>query len=163
MAFGDVSAPVPLTSSSTTIFGRILPAVVTTCAGVVAVMVWLSPEPGMDTAVKWVVLGTTVAVSAVVYRLFGRFQHVWVEGEYLLIGDARRGFRVRLQDVQELKETRFEKLKWIKLRLAHSTPLGSTIRFIPRGHRAWLVPWAASPLAEELRRRIEAAKEEGGA
>ncbi len=159
MSLEEVPGPLPLTSASTTVFGRIVPAVTTVSAGVAAVMTWLSPPPGAGgPAVKWAVVGLAVVVSAVMFRWFGRFRHVWLEGEYLIVGEARRGIRIRLADVDEVEETRMQKLKWVKLHFAHRTLVGQTVRFIPRGARAWLVPWTSSPLVEELRERIEAAK-----
>lgn len=153
-----IPGPLPLTSVSTTLFGRVAPAVATLCTWAAALMAWLSPEPTVTPAVKWTALGVAAVVSTVAWRWSSGFQHVWLEGEYLIVGDARRGVRVRLADVEEVRETRMQKVKWVKLSLAHRTSLGATIRFIPRGSRAWLVPWTTSPLVDELRERIQAAK-----
>lgn len=161
---GEVPGPVPLTSASTFWYRRVVPGVVTASVAAAVIGIWTdAAEPGLTLAVKCVVASVGVVVAGGFFWWLGRFQPVWLDGDYLVVGDARRGFRVRLQDVRELKETRLQKMKWVKLELSHSTPLGCTIRFIPRGPRAWLAPWSESPLVEELRQRIEAARERGEA
>jgi hypothetical protein len=150
---------VALTSASTTFYARVMPVFGTLIAATVTTLAWLDlfsdPIPAIG---KWAMLGATVVVAVVSFGWMGRFQHVWLEGDHLLIGAPRRGVRVSLRDVRDLTETRMQKVKWVKLELTHGTSLGKTIRFIPRGHRAWLAPWSASPLVGGLRERIAEAK-----
>ncbi len=115
----------------------------------------LGPEAS-EPAVRWGILGVAVFGSAAQHWWFGRFRHVWLDGDMLIVDDPRRGVRVRLQDVEEVAETRMQKLKWVKVRLSRQTPIGDTLRFIPRGREGWLLPWRSSPVAAELRDRVEA-------
>ncbi len=150
--------PDQLSSAWTTYFSRIMPTVFTVLAGSVTVAAWLDllGDGVAPAAVKWGVLGAAAAGSVFFHWWGGRFRHVWRRGDTLLIGDPRRGTRVSLGDVVAVRETRFQSVKWVTLRLAHPTPAGSTIRFVPRGHEAWLAPWMSSPVAAALQRRVEA-------
>jgi len=147
---------VPLTSFSTTLVARVVPWAFTLITGAATVAVWLGLlGPDATTAlVKWSMVAVTVVGSAAQHFFLGRLRHVWLDGDTLIVGEARRGVRVSLRDVLEVKESRMQRLKTIKLRLSRATPQGDTIRFIPLGWAAWLTPWAASPLATELRERV---------
>lgn len=150
--------PIPLTSATTTWFTRVAPGLFALLGGTVTALAWLDllGDASAPLAVKW---GITVvwAVGSVAARwLSGHFHHVWLDGDTLVVGDARRGLRVALRDVSSVEETRWQKLKCVKLRLARPTPLGTTIRLIPRGREGWLLPWMTSPVAGMLRERIAA-------
>ncbi len=160
MPYQQSSEPVRLTSASTTYFARIVPVAVTLLTGAVAVGAWLGPlGDGVDAVARWTALGIAVVGSAIAHRWFGRLRHVWLDSENLVVGgDPRRGVRVALRDVADIAETRWQKLKWVKVTLTHTTAVGDTIRFIPRGREAWLTPWVSSPVVKKLRERVEAAK-----
>jgi len=154
------SEPTPLTSGSTTWFARVLPTAFTVLAGSVTIAAWLdllgdAPAP---LGVKWGILAVATVGSAFLHRWGSRLRHVWRVGDTLVVGDPRRGIRVSLDDVVEVRETRLQSVKWVTLHLAHETPLGDTLRFVPRGREGWLVPWVASPVAAALRERVEALK-----
>lgn len=157
--------PVPLTSVSTTWFTRVVPVAVTLITGAIAAAAWLGLlGDEVDLAAKSMILGVAIVVSGVSHGWFGQFKRVWLDGESLVIGgDPRRGVRISLRDVAHVGETRWQKLKWIKVELARSTPVGDTIRFIPRGHEAWLTPWLSSPVAAELKGKVRALKSPDGA
>lgn len=154
------SEPDRISSAWTTYFSRVMPPLFTVVAGSVTVAAWLDllGDGAAPAAVKWGVLAAATAGSVFFHWWGGRFRHVWRRGDMLLIGDPRRGIRVSLGDVVAVRETRLQSVKWVTLRLAHRIPLGDTIRFVPRGHEAWLAPWMSSPVAAALERRVEALK-----
>jgi hypothetical protein len=136
---------------------RIVPGAFTLFAGGVTAAAWLGllgPDASTP-GVRWGILGAALLGSAVQYWYLGRFRRVWIDGDLLIVGDPRRGIRVQLRDVVEVEESRLQKIKSVKLRLSRPTPIGDTIRFIPRGREGWLLPWLASPVAAELRERVE--------
>jgi len=160
MSNHESSGPIPLTSASTTVFARLMPTVLVLVLAVMAVLAWIGAL-GDDLAqpARWTILGVALVVAVVSQRWFSRVRHVWLDEEHLVVGtDPRRGVRVRLQDVREVRETRLQKMKWAKVELTRTTPVGDTIRFIPRGREAWLTPWLSSPVVKQLEERVEAAK-----
>lgn len=158
MTKNEEAGPVPLTSGSTTFVSRVFPWVFTLLAGGTTVAAWLGLLGGEAAApvARWGLLAVTVIGSTAQHLLLGRLRHVWLDGDTLVVGDVRRGLRIDLRDVIEVKESRIQRLKTIKLRLSRPTPYGTTIHFIPRGWSAVLAPWAASPVADELRERAHA-------
>lgn len=153
------SEPLPLTSASTAWFAQAVPVMVMLLTAAVAIGAWLDGGDEIGFGAKWTILGVAVVASVLTQRWFGRFRHAWLDGQHLVIGrDPRRGVRVPLRDVVDVEETRWQKLKWVKVTFARGTAVGETVRFIPRGHEAWLTPWASSPVVKELRERVRVAK-----
>jgi hypothetical protein len=152
------SAPTPLTSGSTTWFARVLPTAFSLLAGSVTLAAWLDllGDTPASPVVKWIILVVAIGASAAQQWWFGRFRRVWLDGDTLIVDDPRRGLRVPLRDVRAVDESRMQKLKCVKLSLSRPTPMGRTLRFVPRGREGWLVPWEASPVAAALRQRVEA-------
>jgi len=145
----------PLTGGSTAYFGRVFPVVWTTAVGALTGAAWLDllgdgPTP---TAVKWAILSVWVALSAVIIRYFGSLQHVWRNGDELVVGDPRRGLRIHLGDIREIKESRFQQVKTVTLKLRRPTALGDSISFVPKGAGAFFFPLMSSGVAERLRER----------
>ncbi len=160
MSYDESSGPIPLTSGSTTLFARIVPTVLVLVVAVMAVLAWTG-QLGDDLArpARWTIMGVALVVAVAAQRWFGQVRHVWLDHEHLVVGpDPHRGVRVRLQDVSDVRETRWQKMKWVKVELERTTPVGGTIRFIPRGREAWLTPWLSSPVVKQLVERVEAAK-----
>jgi len=160
MSNDESSGPIPLTSGSTTVFARVVPTVLVLVLAVMAILAWVGGL-GDDLAepARWTIMGVALVVAVVSQRWFSRVRHVWLDEEHLVVGpDPHRGVRVRLQDVSEVRETRWQKVKWAKVELTRTTPMGDTIRFIPRGREAWLTPWLSSPVVKQLQQRVEAAK-----
>jgi hypothetical protein len=149
---------VPLTGGSTAYFGRVFPAVWTTAMGGLTGAVWLDllPDGPAPSVVKWALLSVWVAVSAVIIRYFGSLRHVWRRGDELIVGDAQRGLRIHLSDVREIKETRFQQIKTVTLKLRRPTELGSSISFVPKGAGPFFFPLMSSSVARDLRERHQA-------
>lgn len=151
--------PTRLTSASTTVYGRVLPAVWSAGFGIITLITWLGvgenhPAPP---EVRWVMAATWAFGSLFLHGWLGRLRHVSLDGDTLVVGHPRRGTRIPLREVQEVKETRAQKMKWIKVTVGRATPVGRTIRFMPKGREGWLTPWALSPVAEDLQARVLAA------
>lgn len=152
---------VALSSSWTVLLTRVFPWAFTLFGGGVAVAAWLGllgPEAAEPLA-RWAILGAVVVGSGVQHAWLGRFRQVWLDGDLLVVGDPRRGIRIRLHDVTSVEETRLQKIKVVKVSLKHRTPVGDTIRFIPRGREGVLLPWLSSPVAAELRDHVRALQE----
>lgn len=148
-------APERLTDASTYYWSRVFPTLWSALLGIVVVAVWLGALGDAAAPVE-VKAGITVAWaigSAVFFRMFAGLKEVWLDGDELLVGDPRRGTRISLRDVSEVKESRLRQVKSITLELARPTPWGSSVTFVPRGLKTFLFPYTSSPVAEELRAR----------
>ncbi|MDP2956266.1 MAG: hypothetical protein Q8N53_07585 [Longimicrobiales bacterium] len=151
------SSPEPerLTDGSTYYWSRIFPTVWSGLVGIVVALLWLDVlgDGPIPLAVKVTATTLWAVLSAFFFRAFGRFQDVWLDGDDLLVGDPIRGLRISLRDVREVKESRLNQVKNIKLKLARPTPWGDSIAFVPKGFRTFLFPYASSPVADDLRER----------
>lgn len=147
-----------LTDGSTYYWSRIFPPLWSALVGGVAALAWLdvlgdAPAP---LAVKVGITAVWAGMSMGFFRWLGRLQDVWLDGDTLVVGDPRRGTRIALRDVREVRESRFVQIKTVRLELARSTPWGSSVDFVPKGIRTFFFPYARSPVAAELRARKEA-------
>ena len=151
------AGPEALTGGTTVYFGRIFPAVWTTVVGALTGAVWLDLLPGATapTVVKWALLSVWVAISTLLITHFGRLRHVWQSGDELIVGDPGRGLRIHLSDVREIKESHFQQVKTITLKLRRPTPLGDSISFVPKGAGPFFFPLMSSSVARRLRERHE--------
>lgn len=147
--------PERLTDGSTYYWSRVFPTLWTSLCGIIVVLVWMDAL-GDATAPLAVKVGVTAAwavASAVFFRVFASLEDVWLDGDDLLVGDPRRGTRISLRDVRNVKESRLMQVKRITLELARPTPRGHSITFVPKGLKTFLFPYASSPVAQELRER----------
>ena len=144
-----------LTDGSTYYWSRVFPTLWTGLVGVIVALLWMDAlgDATITLAVKTSITAIWATLSALFFRLFGRLQDVWLEGDHLLVGDPRRGIRVSLLDVREVKESRLHQVKNITLKLSRPTPLGDSITFVPKGLKTFLLPYTSSPVADELRAR----------
>jgi hypothetical protein len=157
MSAYPTAGPERLTDGSTFYWSRVFPTLWCALVGVVVALFWADvvSGPGITTGVKTLVTAIWAVLSAGFYLDFGRLQEVWLHGDELLFGDPHRGTRVSLRDVRRVKESRLRHVKQITLELARPTSLGTSVTFVPKGVRAFLFPYASSPVAEELRERRE--------
>jgi hypothetical protein len=147
-----------LTGNSTVYFGRIAPMFMTALGGAVTAAAWLDllgDGPVPDPA-KWMILAVWLVMCGVAFGYLWRLPRVWRDGDHLLVGDPRRGVRIPLSEVVEVRESRFQQMKTVTLELRRPTPLGRKIRFVPRGAGAFLFPLSWSPVAAELRDEVRA-------
>jgi hypothetical protein len=63
------------------------------------------------------------------------------------------GVVVHLGDVLEIKESHFQQIKTVTLKLRRPTPLGDSISFVPQGAGPFFFPLMTSPVAARLRER----------
>ena len=148
-------APQRLTDGSTYYWSRIFPTLWTTLVAVLVALIWMdvlgdAPAPA---AVKWAATGIWGGLSALFFRIFGRLREAWLVGDEVVIGDPLRGVRIDLRDVREVRESRLQQVKTVTLELGRPTPLGHSVSFVPRGLKTFMVPYADSPVAAELRAR----------
>jgi len=151
-----MDGPEPLTGHSTAYWRDVFPKLWSALVGVLVVLIWmdaLGDAPAPD-VVKWVATGIWGGFSTFFFTFFGSLKQVWRDGDELLVGeDPRRALRLHLREVGEVKESRFQQVKMVTLELARPTPLGRTIRFIPKGAKTYFLPYASSPVAQELKER----------
>jgi len=147
----------PLTGRTTAYFGKVFPLVWTAAVGGLTAAVWLDLIEGpAPPVIKWSLLGIWVTVSVVIHRYFGGLKHVWRRGDELIVGDPQRGLHVHLSDVKEIKESRFQQIKTVTIRLRRPTALGRSISFVPKGAGPFFFPLMPSAIAASLRDRHEA-------
>jgi hypothetical protein len=147
--------PQRLTDGSTYYWSRIFPTLWTTLVAVLVALIWmdvLGDAPAPDT-VKWAATGIWGGLSALFFRLFGGLQDAWLVGDEVVIGHPLRGVRIHLRDVREVKESRLRQVKTVTLELGRPTPLGHSVSFVPRGLKTFMMPYADSPVAADLRTR----------
>jgi hypothetical protein len=141
-----------LSSGMTTFWRDFFPPVWTIAVGAGMLGIWLEAfgEPaslGLKLLGGALWAGTSILFSLGTRRL----RHVWLRGSDLIVSSSGRRVTVPLQDVIEVSETRYQKIKTIKLVLRQGSPLGSEIRFIPPpGFQA---PFTEHPVIGELRER----------
>ncbi|MGD8321325.1 MAG: hypothetical protein PVJ02_12750 [Gemmatimonadota bacterium] len=147
--------PRQLTDAATGYWSRIFPTLWSAVAAVVVAAIWLDVlgDGTTPAALRWTAVVLWGGLSAFFFHVFGSFKHVWLVGDELVLGDLHAGTRVDLRDVDSVKESRFQQVKTVTLKLRRPTPEGDTIRFIPRGISTFMVPWMSSPVAAELRER----------
>jgi hypothetical protein len=80
----------------------------------------------------------------------GRLEHVWLDGEELVVRRAGREFRVPLFEVQRITETRWSRVKTVTVALNPGHALGEKVFFVP----PWQpLPFLSHPLVKDLYRR----------
>ncbi|MHB1192182.1 MAG: hypothetical protein ACYC6F_03970 [Longimicrobiales bacterium] len=153
----SLKAPERLTDGSTWYWSRIFPTLWSTLLGIFVVLLWMGVlgDAAAAAGVKAGVTAAWVGFSVVFFRMFGRLEDVWLDGDDLLVGDPARGTRISLRDVREVRESRLRQVKSITLELGRSTPSGDSITFVPKGLTTFLFPFASSPVADRLRERKE--------
>jgi hypothetical protein len=144
-----------LSSGSTTFWKRVFPTAWSLGVGAITVAAWLDliGHPPAPELVKGALLGGWALFSGFFFRWFGRLRNVWRDGNELVVGDRMRGPRVRLDEVREIKESRFQRLKMVTLKLSRPTPLGSEVTFLPKGTKTFWIPWADSEVVRDLEER----------
>ena len=94
------------------------------------------------------------AGTSVLFRLgTKRLQEVWLEDGEVIVLAAGRRTHIPLREVTEVRESRGQKIKTIKLRLRRPSAVGQEIRFIPV-HR-FQAPFTDHPVVQELREMSE--------
>jgi len=144
-----------LSSGATTFWKRVFPTAWTLGVGAITVAAWLDliGHPPAPELVKGALLAGWALFSGLFFRWFGRLKHVWREGDEIVIGDRRKGPRVRLEELREIKETRLQKVKMVTLNLGRPSRLGREVTFIPKGATSLWIPWADSPVVRDLEAR----------
>ena len=78
-------------------------------------------------------------------------REVWMTDHEIIVSSGGHRVRVPLEEVSEIKETRGQKVKTVRLLLRGHSRLGSEVRFIPV-HRGQ-VPFTDHPVVRQLRQR----------
>jgi hypothetical protein len=79
-----------------------------------------------------------------------RLEHVWLSVDELIIRRGGMERRVLLEDIRQITETRWSRVKTITLQLRSGHPAGERIHFVPP---VTLLPFLSHPLVKDLYRR----------
>lgn len=139
-----------LSSGMTTFLKDVFPILWTMGVGAGMVGIWLElfGEPatlGLKVLGGAIWAGTSILLTAWSRRV----HHVWLDGSDLIVSSEGRDVRIRLADVTGMSETRGQRVKTIKLTLRPGSPLGSSIRFIPKNRLQ--APFSEHPIITELK------------
>jgi hypothetical protein len=84
----------------------------------------------------------------------GRLEHVWLAGDVLVVRRGGREVRVPLEEVREITETRWSRVKTVTVVLRPGQPAGEKLFFVP----PWTpLPFLSHPLLKDLYRRKQLA------
>ena len=79
-----------------------------------------------------------------------RLQHVWTDGEHLVLRPHGSDVRIPLSEVVEVRESRFRRVKEITLEFRRDIPgVGRSVQF-PAPFRLQ-APWSEHPLVTRIR------------
>lgn len=149
----ESTAPVErISSASTGLWRDFFPHIWTVGVGFGMLGIWFEwfgrptpPELKLLLALLW-------AVTSILFKLGTRnLREVWLMDQEMVVAMDGQRVRVPLEEVTEIKETRGQKVKIIRLLLRGESRVGSEIRFIPV-QRAQL-PFTDHPIVREIRDR----------
>ena len=144
--------PEKISSEITGFLRNVFPSLWTGGFGFVAVGIWFEwfgqPTPeGQKLAIValW-------AVISVLLPLWTRsLREVWVTDRELIVSSEGTQVRIPLTSVREIRESRGQKVKTIRILLKEETRIGSKIKFIP-AHQLQ-APFTDHPVVKDLRLR----------
>jgi hypothetical protein len=79
-----------------------------------------------------------------------QLEHVWIDGDELLVRRCGREWRVHLREVRSISETHWSRVKTITIELRPGLSVGERILFIPPMNA---FPFLDHPLVKDLQRR----------
>jgi hypothetical protein len=75
----------------------------------------------------WALTGLWAGLSTFFFAWSRQLRDVWVDGDHLLFPGAGRDVRIPLAEVEEIKESRFQRVKVFEIRFRRETPLGRKV------------------------------------
>lgn len=90
--------------------------------------------------------------------IFDLMDEVWLDGDWLVIGNRHDKCRVALADVMNVNATTATNPRRITLMTRTATRFGSSISFMPASPRGFLSAFKPDPIALDLIRRVDAAR-----
>jgi hypothetical protein len=154
--------PEKISSSMTRFLRDLFPPLWTGAFGVVMVGVWFEWFQEPTPQAQKLAVAFLWAVTSILIRLWTRsLREVWVTDQELIVTSDGHGVRVPFSAIRDIKESRGQKVKTVRLLLAEQTPVGTRIRFIPI-HR-FQAPFTDHPVVKELRQRTAHVPGPGGA
>jgi hypothetical protein len=154
----DFGAPQRISSRMTLFHKRVLPIVWFGFLGVfVLVGLWAQPgprSPGPLIFVPMVFMGV-IAFLVMKKLIFDLVDEVWDAGSALVIKNGGREVRIELAEIINVSHSSFTNPPRVTLSLRHPGALGSEISFMPPTR---FIPFARSPLIDDLIRRVDAAR-----
>jgi len=152
MEYLDGHKPKLISSLSTTFWKWIFPAFWIPGMGVVAVMAWLDLlDKTLPLGGKLAIFGVWVGASTLLIGWSRALHHVWLAEDHLLVSGGGRRVRVPLEHIQEISESRFQKVKHIKVSLNQPTAIGRVFRFI--APMSFQPPFSDHPVVKEIKNR----------
>ena len=83
-----------------------------------------------------------------------KLEHVWLEGDELVVHRCGREHRVSLRDVRKISETHWSRIKTVTIELRPGLSVGAKILFIPPMNA---FPFLDHPLVKDLQKRKQLA------
>lgn len=144
--------PKRISSLATTFWKWVLPALWVPGIGAFTVAAWLDllrdPLPLLG---KVGILGIWLGTSVLLVAGTRKLHHVWLDDDQLIVEGSRGKVRIPLEDVRDISETRFQRVKWAKVSLRRPTALGKEFRFAtPLALRP---PFLDHPVVKEIKER----------
>lgn len=101
------------------------------------------------------------AIGYFVFRrlIFDLVDEVWLDGDWLVVTNRGEKRRVALGEVMNVNATTTTNPRRITVMLRTETRFGSSFSFIPAGSRGFLSLFKPDPIATELIKRVDAARQ----
>lgn len=156
-----------LSSTSTWFYKRMFPAV---WFGFIALFfafsLWARLHPeisrGPPPDLMFMVMPLFMAVVGfIVFRqlIFDLVDEVWLDGDWLLVTNHGEKQRVALADVMNINSSTRTNPRRVTVMLRTKTRLGSSFSFVPASPRGFLSAFKPDPVATDLIRRVDAARQ----
>jgi hypothetical protein len=151
-----------ISSASTGFWRDLFPPIWTGAVGIGMLGIWFEWF-GDPASMELKLLGAFLWAGTSILFRFGTkaLREVWLSDSELIVSSDGHKVRIPLSEVREIKETRGQKVKTIRILLRGESRVGSEIRFIPV-HRGQ-VPFTDHPAVQKLRQRMMEIKGEGRA
>jgi hypothetical protein len=147
--------PKLISSLSTTFWKRIFPALWIPGVGVVAAMAWLDLlDNTLPLGGKLAIIGIWVGGSVLMAGWSRALHYVWLADDHLVVSGWGGRIRVPLEHIQEISETRFQRVKYIKVSLNQPTAIGRVFRFL--APLALQQPFSDHPVVREIKAKRQA-------
>lgn len=91
--------------------------------------------------------------------IFDLMDEVWLDGDWLVISNRGDKCRVALADVMNVNATTATNPRRITVMMRTATRFGSSISFMPASPRSFLSAFKPDPVALDLIRRVDAARQ----
>lgn len=143
-----------ITTDATTFWKYVFPTTWITALGGFNVLLWLDMigSPPAPLAAKIAILTLWGIFSPFFLWWSSQMHHVWIDGDHLVVRPHGSPVRIPLNEVLEIKESRYQRVKVITLEFRREIPgIGKSLLF--PAPFVFQKPFSDHPLVTELRQR----------